>query len=105
MGELNMHKGKQLKCKSELIMYLVILLLTEGRIDAVRLLLSNNANPNLQDKWGNIPLMRASHQDIEMIKLLINYGSDCNKENFYGNSPYNAFVAYPEIIKIFEGEN
>lgn len=31
-----MHKGKQLKCKSELIMYLVILLLTEGRIDAVR---------------------------------------------------------------------
>jgi ankyrin repeat protein len=73
-------------------------------IDAVRLLLSNNANPNLQDKWGNIPLMRASHQDIEMIKLLINYGSDYNKENFYGNSPYNAFVAYPEIIRIFEGE-
>jgi hypothetical protein len=48
--------------------------------------------------------MRASHQDIEMIKLLINYGSDYNKENFYGNSPYNAFVAYPEIIRIFEGE-
>jgi ankyrin repeat protein len=75
------------------------------KIDSVKLLLTNNANPNLQDKWGNIPLMRASHQDIEMIKLLINYGSDCNKENFYGNSPYNAFVAYPEIIKIFEGEN
>ena len=74
------------------------------KIDSVRLLLTNNANPNLQDKWGNIPLMKACHLDIELISLLVKYGSECNKENYYGNSSYNKFVAYPEIIKLFEGD-
>ena len=74
------------------------------KINSVKLLLTNNANPNLQDKWGNIPLMRACHLDIELIRLLVKYGSECNKENYYGNSSYNKFVAYPEIIKLFEGD-
>ena len=47
--------------------------------------------------------MRASHLDIEIVELLVKYGSDYSKENFYGNSAYNLFAAYPEIIKIFEG--
>ena len=77
---------------------------TENRkIDAVRLLLEHNANPNLQDRFGNIPLMKASHLDIEIIDLLVKYGSEYNKENFYGNSAYKIFGAYPEIIRIFEG--
>ena len=73
------------------------------KIDAVKLLLANNANPNLQDKWGNIPLMRAGHLNIEIIKLLVKYGSDCNKDNFYGKSSYDCFNAYSEIIELFEG--
>lgn len=73
------------------------------KIDAIRLLLEHNANPNIQDAFGNIPLMKASHLDIEIIDLLVKYGSDYNKENFYGNSAYKIFLAYPEIIRLFEG--
>lgn len=72
------------------------------KIDAVKLLLEHNGNPNLQDKFGNIPLMRASHLDIDLIELLVKYGSDHNKDNFYGNSAYKIFGAYPEIIGMFE---
>lgn len=89
----------------KLCSYTALHIAVENRkIDSVKLLLTNNANPNLQDKWGNIPLMRACHLDIELIKLLVKYGSECNKENYYGNSSYNKFVAYPEIIKLFEGD-
>ena len=73
------------------------------KIDAIRLLLEHNANTNIQDAFGNIPLMKASHLDIEIIDLLVKYGSDYNKENFYGNSAYKIFLAYPEIIRLFEG--
>ena len=75
-----------------------------GKIDAVKLLLLNHANPNLQDKWGNIALLRAKSYDLEIIKLLLKYGSDCNLQNFYGNSSYNAFAAFPEVIKLLNGE-
>ncbi|MBQ8303197.1 MAG: ankyrin repeat domain-containing protein [Clostridia bacterium] len=74
------------------------------KFEAVKLLLENNANPNLQDKFGNIPLIRASHLDIEIIELLVRYGSDYNKDNFYGNSACKIFAAYPEITNIFAGE-
>ena len=37
------------------------------KIDATRLLLEHNANPNIQDAFGNIPLMKASHLDIEIL--------------------------------------
>ena len=71
------------------------------KFDAVKLLLENNADPNKQDAFGNIPLLRASHLDIEIIELLVKHGSDYSQENFYGNSAYKVFAAYPEIIRIF----
>ena len=74
------------------------------KYDAVKFLLENNADPNKQDKYGNIPLLRACHFDIEIIELLVKYGSDYCKDNYYGNSAYTSFAAYPEVMKIFDKE-
>ena len=71
------------------------------KFDCVKLLLENGADPNLQDKWGNIPLSRACYLDLNIIRILVDFGSDFRKNNFYGNSPYTTFSAYPEVMKIF----
>jgi len=46
----------------------------------VKLLLDNDANPNLSDNRGQTPLMvRATVGDTNMIKLLLSYGADPNR--------------------------
>ncbi len=46
----------------------------------VKLLLDNEANPNLSDNRGQTPLMvRAVVGDTNMIKLLLSYGADPNR--------------------------
>ena len=46
--------------------------------------------------------MRKPNMIDDLIELLVKYGSDHNKDNFYGNSAYKIFGAYPEIIGMFE---
>lgn len=68
---------------------------------AVKLLLDKNFPINITDKFGNTPLIKVSHQNIELIKLLVDNGADCFIENNFGISAYKAFQAYPEIMRIF----
>ena len=53
-----------------------------GQIECVKQLLKANANPNVQNKFGFTPLTAAIFfNDIEIVKLLINFGSDINLSN------------------------
>ena len=54
------------------------------------LLLHNGANPDIKDKFGNTPLMKATlHWDknIEVIKVLLNHNSNTDEKNNFGSSP------------------
>ncbi len=70
--------------------------------EMVKLLLKHKANVNAQDAYGNTPLLRASHLDKGNIKLLVAAGADPYIKNRSGISPYEAFAAYPEIVRIME---
>ena len=73
-----------------------------GAFEIVQLLLQNGASVHTKDAWGNIPLFRASHMDLNVIDLLLSYGSDYNMANNFGISPYMKFAAYPAIIAKFD---
>ena len=70
--------------------------------EIVELLLSHGAPVNITDNLGNIPLFRASHNDPEIIKLLVDFGSDYNHKNNRYISPYIKFQAYPTILELFK---
>lgn len=65
-------------------------------------LLVHGAPVNMKDNFGNVPLMRASQFDLEIITLLLDYGADCMMKNNFEVSAYDAFQAYPEIIKLMD---
>ncbi len=51
-------------------------------------LISNGANTNVKDEYGNTPLHYASMcGNLEVVKYLINKGADINKKNNKGNTP------------------
>ncbi len=70
--------------------------------EMIKLLLKHKANVNARDAYGNTPLFRASHLDQGNIKLLIAAGADPHIKNRSGISPYEAFAAYPEIVKMMD---
>ena len=51
-------------------------------------LISNGANTNVKDEYGNTPLHYASlYGKSKVVKYLINKGADINKKNNKGNTP------------------
>lgn len=54
-------------------------------IDRFRLALSEGADPNELDQFGNTPLHNAP--TVELVKLLISYGSDPTIKNLVGDTP------------------
>lgn len=68
----------------------------------VKLLLENHADVNAVNNYGNSPLLQSSHNDIDIISLLVSYGADPSLKNKSGISAYDAFSAYPEIIRSFK---
>ena len=66
--------------------------------DCMNLLLQNKANPNLKNKYGEMPLMLCTN-DLDKMKLLLQYGANINDTSLSGNnalmiaciagSPYN----------------
>ena len=64
-----------------------------GNIDIVRLLPDEGAKPNIQTKYGNIPLNAAAgNGHKEVFKLLIDSGADPNKGNQFKEAALH-FVA------------
>lgn len=58
------------------------------RIDMVRMLLFNGANPNLNDDTGNSPLAYAIDNDSsEIVKVLLEYGGNLNTVVFFDSKP------------------
>jgi ankyrin repeat protein len=70
-----------------------------GNTDIYKLLLDNGANPKLFDKHHTTALMFACSSvsscsfNFEIVKLLLEYGSDINHSDYYGETPLmEAFV-------------
>lgn len=58
----------------------IVIAAQAGSTAIVKLLLDNDANPNLADNQGQTPLMvRSVVGDTNMIKLLLSYGADPNR--------------------------
>jgi ankyrin repeat protein len=53
------------------------------QVKTVKYLLENDANPNIRDKGGSCAIDHAAvNQDIEIIKLLLEFGANVRRENF-----------------------
>ena len=59
--------------------------------DAIaRLLIENGANPDIQDKEGNTPLiLAAQHRTDEVLKMLLNAGADITLKNNKGEDAFH----------------
>ena len=66
-----------------------------------KILLLSGADVNEKDNFGNVPLFRVAPTDINIIKLLLEFGADATIENDYGVSPKLKFSAYSDIINLF----
>ncbi|HVY76241.1 MAG TPA: ankyrin repeat domain-containing protein [Puia sp.] len=74
------------------------------------LLLRCGGDPNIQDKYGNNPLWSAIFYDkgfgnnLELIKLLLDFNSDKNHKNLAGLSPldFAKKANYPEVVSLLE---
>ena len=68
-------------------------------IEIIKILLDNNADPNLQNRFGETALMYAIESSnmvssnristIKVIKLLLENGADINLQNIYGHTAYD----------------
>jgi len=57
------------------------------RIETINFLLENYANPNIQNKKGQTPFMRACHDNqIKIVKMLLKNGADPNTKDAWGNT-------------------
>jgi ankyrin repeat protein len=58
-----------------------------GHVDVVRALIVGGADLEASDFYGWTPLMKATyHNNIEIVKLLVDNGADVNARNSSGNS-------------------
>ena len=58
-----------------------------NNLDIVEILLSNNADPDLSDRYGSFPLQRAAAIGLtEMVKLLVKFGANKNQKTSSGKT-------------------
>ena len=72
-------------------------------IQLVKNYINSGYDLNIQDNYGNTPLILAAlKNDIEIFKLLLNAGADINKQNKYGNTPLTMATSNNkiEIVKL-----
>jgi hypothetical protein len=67
-----------------------IAVIKRSLLAAKELLEKYKANPNLQDSFGNTPLIFASSEkgDVPMVKLLLKYGADPYLQSRYGQNSF-----------------
>lgn len=73
-----------------------------GQTDAIKLLLSKGANPNIRDRTGDTPLDSAvTGRHVEAVKLLISAGSDVNSSAGSGLTPlmYGVFSGDLDTVR------
>lgn len=69
--------------------------------DVAEYLIKQGADINARDNFGNPPLMRAA-LNVNMIKLLLDYGADVTLENKRGATLEKIYEAYPDILSLFK---
>lgn len=69
--------------------------------DIAKYLIEQGADINARDNFGNPPLMHAG-LNVNMIKMLLDYGADCTLENNSGATLKKIYEAYPDILSLFE---
>ena len=72
-----------------------------NNLKIVEFLLKQGADINAKDNWGNTPLMRAG-LNIDMIKLLVDFGADCTVKSNSGATLEKIYEAYPQILSLFK---
>lgn len=77
----------------------------ENHADIIRILLKNGADINARNAFGNPPIfcVRLPHAK-ELYKLLMENGADPNIKNNFGVSTRDTHAAYPDLLKILNGE-
>lgn len=80
---------------------------TEGKADAARTLLGNNAIVDVQDNWGYTPLFLAIFDEplvlerVPIVSLLIENGADIHSRDDAGNTPLHmAAFGEAEIVRL-----
>jgi uncharacterized protein len=83
---------------------------SENHYDIAVYLLSKGANPNVKS-WGSYPIQTAVfHRNLEMVKLLVDSGANCDVTNEYGQTPYDVakndaeLYKKPEILNYFDSK-
>lgn len=74
-----------------------------NQLEIVKLLIENNANPNLENKKGKTPLMKASSKGNEkIVKYLLDHNADPNHENKKGESAliFASSCGHETIVKL-----
>ncbi len=79
-----------------------------GNLEAVKFLLENNANPNIKNKDGNNPLLKAVNLPIDknaikIIALLLDYHADINVQDKYERTPCDR-ATNPKIVAALKRE-
>lgn len=75
----------------------LILAVAIGEIELVKLLLLNEADPNIQDDMGATALFFATSLDI--VKLLIDNGADVNIQNYVGHTILMYYIETPNSME------
>ncbi|MCL1832879.1 MAG: ankyrin repeat domain-containing protein [Leptospirales bacterium] len=66
---------------------------SNGAIEVMKLLLNNNADTNVADKFGKIPLHYAATRSAESVSLLLSKNSTVNRQDYrYGFTPLHYAV-------------
>ena len=69
--------------------------------DIAEYLIKQGADINIRDNFGNTPLMKAG-LNVDMIKLLLDYGADRTVENNRGVTLLKSYEAYPDILSLLK---
>ncbi len=72
-----------------------------GDIEAVRLALAENIDPNSKDDRGDTALIYAvANGHAEIVELLLHVGAKIEQENFFGTNALQNSAHFPEIYEM-----